>query len=452
MLVLGIIGLLMVQPARAETGSSHVMFILDASNSMWARIDGVPKIDIAKGILASTAADLPAGTLSGLIAYGHRFNREENDCDDMELIGGYYTHDRQTYQDMLDYVTPRGQTPIANTLLESINWVSMDGAQNPTIVLITDGIESCGGDPCAAAAALADAGISTKIHVVGFDLSNAQRDAMQCIAENGHGKFFSADDAAGLQVAMAQVNAEIAQIEPPKLASEPAMGPHVTLYFEDEFGGAELSNSWTIINPDPDAYIVDAGELLIASADVGGFRDDQTKNIVVQQEALPNGDWNINYYLKGDLKTGRDSIWFGLYKDAGSSMSGHLWIGRFGHGCANATLELVKRANGVETIFAEPVRGNGGCSGVSLEELDAFLENLSTKQMALTISKRGREYSASLRIEDEMGEDGKQRVYRTDALTSLRSPGQPALAIGKWEEANGEVLVYLDRFEIELVE
>ena len=161
-------------------------------------------------------------------------------------------------------------------------------------MLISDGLESCDGDPCAAAKALNDAGVTTKIHVVGFDLSTEQRAKLECISRNGNGKMFAANDAASLSDAMNEVREDVAKpvvvAEAPKV-EEP---PKVETVFEDQFDGEDLAEGWTISNPNPDRYIAEEGELLmIAGSPASNPSMEQMENVISHADALPKGDWEI---------------------------------------------------------------------------------------------------------------------------------------------------------------
>ena len=150
--------LAVLQPtvAKAET---NMLFIMDASNSMWGQIDGTAKIETAKSTLGELLADLPEGTVPGLMVYGHR---SEGDCADVELVSPFGDSTAADIDAAIQGLTPRGKTPIAASLEQSA--VAFEGREeeNNAVVLISDGIETCEGDPCAAAGALIERGINVK--------------------------------------------------------------------------------------------------------------------------------------------------------------------------------------------------------------------------------------------------------------------------------------------------
>lgn len=423
------------------------MFIMDASNSMWGRIDGKPKIEIAKKIVSEMAATLPEGTKAGLIAYGHRFDHKLNDCSDMELVGGYGTYSPARFTELLNYVVPKGQTPIASTLTESVGWVSMDGAQSPTVVLITDGVESCGGDPCGAAKKLAEAGVNTRIHVVGYDLKQGQREQVQCIAENGNGKYFDARNADGLKDALNQVKVEIAQAQTPAVQPAPAKPePIRNVVFSDDFNGEALSSDWTVINEDQDTYIVEDGKVMLVSSKLEGLNIKESTNILQLPGKLPTGDWDINVDLNLDMQTGKDRFMFGLWKDHANYLAINYWHN--GGGCNETSLRIERRRKDERTKFDTRTAGSKNCN-MGKGNVAEVIKSQANDGMTLTLSKRGREYTASVLLKGVGDESGKALSFKTEALTSLRVPGDVTMSLGKWDEkANGDVISFIDRIEI----
>ncbi len=106
-------------------------------------------------------------------------------------------------------------------------------------------------------------------------------------------------------------------------------------------------------------------------------------------------------------------------------------------------LRLLKLSNGTETV-ADKVLGKA--QGFSTAKPEGF-----SVKGKLTLSKRGRSYVTSFRPDGEVGEDGKQIVHETQALTSLRPPGKFVFTTSKYAEALGEVEVKIESVEIETV-
>jgi hypothetical protein len=442
-----LISAMMAGPTHAQS-SKHVMFILDASNSMWGQIDGTPKIMLAKSVLKEQFGRLPAGTKAGLIAYGHRFARELNDCQDMELVGGYDEYSSATISSMLDTVTPKGQTPIANTLRESIAWVARDrdgqSVASPTVVLITDGVESCGGDPCAAARDLANAGIDTKVHVVGFDLTAKQRGEVECIAANGGGKYFDAGNGAGLSDALRQVEIEIAQVEP---APAPESAP--TVYFEDEFDVEDLADQWEVVNPNPDRYLIEEGKLLLVSGpNKSGFAVPETPNLLTIDAGAPKGNFEFSALVSADYATVNESFWIGMYENEQNYVAVRLYTYRSDGW--KLFLRVEKNSGGEVTYFGNEL-ASMHCRANTCGEGKTFPDfaKMIAAPIRISLVRKGRKAFARAEM---TGADGKPLVLVTDSLSALRLPGKPTIAAGQEENVRGETLFYVDEVEITEVE
>ncbi len=95
------------------------------------------------------------------------------------------------------------------------------GEGEATVLLISDGIETCGGDPCAVVAALRQKGIKLVVHVVGFDVRGAAVEQLQCIARAGGGGYFQANDTSGLRQALQSVRSAVVEHKAPAPPPEP---------------------------------------------------------------------------------------------------------------------------------------------------------------------------------------------------------------------------------------
>jgi hypothetical protein len=309
-------------------------------------------------------------------------------------------------------------------------------------VLISDGIETCDGDPCKVAGELAAAGVQTRIHAVGFDVDDAARAQLKCIAEAGHGSYFDAANAEEFKLAVSEAT-QVAQAEEEKPAPEPVR----ERVFFDDFEG-EMSADWAINNPNPDAFIVEDGKLLMLSSDQGGFNVENTQNLFVLKHDLPDGDWDAILTFTGEFKTARDSLWFGLWKDPQNFLGAQFWTKRDCCGCSNIVIRNIKASSGDETKFDVPVEGGLGCGSFSEGKFDELIEPLAGRTSTITLHKRGRSYYVSMDT-GKKDENGQPVIAETDKLTSLRSPGELAISIGKWDgNAQGELLLNIDSVEV----
>ena len=189
--------------AHAEP-QNNVMFVLDGSNSMWGQIDGTAKISIAKDVMTELITDWDESVPAGLMIYGHR---RKGDCQDIETVALPGQADRQTLISKVQSIKPRGKTPITLSLLTAKaqlllhNMGKFPGPKN-TLVLVSDGLETCNADPCAVALEWEVSDPGTDVHVIGFDVTDEESKALQCISKNTGGKFFRANNADELQAAL----------------------------------------------------------------------------------------------------------------------------------------------------------------------------------------------------------------------------------------------------------
>ncbi|WP_188311826.1 vWA domain-containing protein [Salinarimonas soli] len=192
-------GILASSTALAQ-GAPATVLVIDASNSMWGRVDGRPKIEIAREAVASFAGVLPRSGRLGVVAYGHR---RPTDCADIETLQPLTAVDPARVKAIADGLVPRGKTPITAALRQAAG--SLD-AKGGAVVIVTDGVETCGGDPCALADEIKRRNGGIVAHVIGFDLRTArERASVACIAERTGGTFVAASGAADLAGALRAV-------------------------------------------------------------------------------------------------------------------------------------------------------------------------------------------------------------------------------------------------------
>ena len=185
----------------STTSSANLVFIFDASGSMGAQIQGKMKIDIAKEVLTHLINELPAGVNVGLVAYGHR---QKADCNDVEELAALGPLDKASLIKKIKILEHKGKTPITRSVqivAEGLKTLE----DETTIVLISDGEETCEGDPCAMVKALKASGIKFVMHVIGFDVNDKEKAQLSCLAEAGGGSYFTAKNAGELTAAARKV-------------------------------------------------------------------------------------------------------------------------------------------------------------------------------------------------------------------------------------------------------
>lgn len=198
------------QPVMAETGHS-IALVLDASGSMNGKLkDGTVKISAAKTAVGSVVSKLPADARLSFRAYGHQSHRSKKDCKDTQLLVDFAaTGDASgPVAEKMKPLKAQGYTPISYVLELAAKDVAREGAGQRSVVLVSDGKETCAGDPCAVAQALAAADSKLVVHTIGFGVDAATKYQLQCIAKNARGKYFDASSADQLADALNTAAAE----------------------------------------------------------------------------------------------------------------------------------------------------------------------------------------------------------------------------------------------------
>lgn len=222
--------------------NENVMVVFDGSNSMWGQIDGTAKIEIARGVMDNLLGSWVDGRSVGLMAYGHR---RRGDCGDIEVLVEPGQAARQTILERINTITPTGKTPLSDAVEQAAKALSYTD-QPATVVLISDGLESCERDPCALADALEKGGVAFTAHVVGFGLGGDEDTrSLACIAENTGGEYITATNADELGAALSAVGTAVAEAVPePEPAPEPEAPAVVVDAPDTAVGGSEITVTW----------------------------------------------------------------------------------------------------------------------------------------------------------------------------------------------------------------
>jgi hypothetical protein len=210
--LLGAASLALTLATAAAANDRVGVLVFDASGSMWSRIEGDrSRIEVARDVVGQYFTSRDRSIPLAVIAYGH--NRR-GDCRDIEVIAPMGSADDQALSDRLRRLTPRGMTPLTDSLRQARSQIPAS-AERADIILVTDGLETCNGDPCALAAQFAAEGIAIRAHVVGFGLTGAQVRALSCITEQTGGRLFETNSGAELADALREVSAPPAPAAPP---------------------------------------------------------------------------------------------------------------------------------------------------------------------------------------------------------------------------------------------
>jgi Ca-activated chloride channel homolog len=187
-----------------EKKPSPILFIYDASGSMWGKLQDQTKKEIAADVLTKTVNNLPTNQNVGLLVYGHR---TKGDCNDIEYLVNLSNNSKEKVAQAVKGVNSLGKTPLARSATMAINSLK-ESKTKATIILITDGIESCDGNLCDVVAKAKLDGIDFKMHIVGFGLKEGETEQLKCAADAGDGNYYDVADAGSLGNVLTEATSE----------------------------------------------------------------------------------------------------------------------------------------------------------------------------------------------------------------------------------------------------
>ncbi len=175
----------------------NVAVLLDASGSMKAKIDGRSRMEHAKDAIQTFVSDLPSEMNVSLHVYGHKGAGNEKDkalsCASTEVVYDLSPYHPEQFDAALNAFSPSGWTPLAASIAAAYNDLlanSMENAEN-IIYIVSDGVETCGGNPVEEAKKLNESSIKAIVNIIGFDVDTAGQNALKQVAEAGKGTYMT---------------------------------------------------------------------------------------------------------------------------------------------------------------------------------------------------------------------------------------------------------------------
>lgn len=208
-----------------------IAVILDASGSMLQRMEGRRRIEIAReALLQLTDEVLPENTPFALRVFGHR---EKDSCrTDLEIPLGPLNRSAVRSKIAAVNAMNLAKTPIADSLQKAVTDLAQAQGER-TILLITDGEETCEGDPAAVIKEINATGYRVQVNIVGFAIDELMlRETFQEWARLGGGRYFDAANAQQLHGSLrqsTQVSYEIIDNEDKLIGAGVVGGPPIKL-------------------------------------------------------------------------------------------------------------------------------------------------------------------------------------------------------------------------------
>lgn len=271
--------------------------ILDCSGSMKEKTkEGETKMVAAQRIVTELINGIPDGLNVTFIIYGHEvFGGAEDprNCEAVKIarpLGPLGPAGKSELGRLIAGLKPTGATPIAL----SLQTAGKELAKNDAfcgLVLITDGLESCKGDPVAEAAKLAaNPKLTFGVHVVGFGAKPEEDESLAEIAKAGRGKYYGADSAAELSEALKALGKDLEKVapEPPKVEAVASAVSAIVVSALTVEGFPEIEAVY-VTKPDANPY----GPTFYVDGYV------QTQKVLGKPLLVPPGEYNIVYKPKG---------------------------------------------------------------------------------------------------------------------------------------------------------
>jgi Ca-activated chloride channel family protein len=190
-----------------QGGPVNILIVLDCSYSMKEKLGGqIQKLEAAKQVLQNALARIPSDINLGLRVFGQGFGPgglsmiPGIDCRQTALLVPMGQGNRRSIIEKARNLKPYGLTPLEYALRQAAEDDFADVQGTKTIILITDGADTCNGDPCRFIQELPNYGIKLKVDVVGLDMKHdrSAKSQLNCITENSGGKYYDANTAAEL--------------------------------------------------------------------------------------------------------------------------------------------------------------------------------------------------------------------------------------------------------------
>lgn len=189
----------------AKARKTNIVILMDASGSMKAEVAGGAKMTLAKEAIERFTSELGEDVHVSLLAYGHKGAGsgadKELSCGSIDAMYPLGEYNQAAFHEAMDSFHASGWTPLAGAMEkahELLTPYGNEGYRN-VVYIVSDGIETCGGDPVEAAKKLHEGNIEAKVNIIGFDVDDEGQNQLRAAAEAGGGKYATVRDQSGFE-------------------------------------------------------------------------------------------------------------------------------------------------------------------------------------------------------------------------------------------------------------
>ncbi|TDQ43028.1 vWA domain-containing protein [Aureibacillus halotolerans] len=187
-----------INTLKKESGNkSKAIILLDASSSMLLETDGAERMGTAKNAVKKFAGTVGKQSEVALFVYGHKGTQADADkvlsCSSIEDVYPMQAYDSSDFSEAVNAIEAKGWTPLAEAIKVAGASLEDDKDVNITMYIVSDGAETCGGDPVAEAREFAEKNDQNTVNIIGFDVDSEGENQLKKVAEAGNGKYYAAD-------------------------------------------------------------------------------------------------------------------------------------------------------------------------------------------------------------------------------------------------------------------
>ncbi|KMY45933.1 hypothetical protein AC622_18435 [Bacillus sp. FJAT-27916] len=173
----------------------NIEILIDSSGSMANLANGKSRMEAAKEAINKFLKAAPKDAKVALRVYGHKGTGSDADkelsCKSSEMAYSFDSYDEEKFTRALNSFQPAGWTPLAQSMIHAKEDMQKYNGETYTnmVYVVSDGIETCDGDPVAAAKAFADSNIQPIINIIGFDVDGDGQKQLKEMAEQANGTY-----------------------------------------------------------------------------------------------------------------------------------------------------------------------------------------------------------------------------------------------------------------------